>query len=238
MFKSGLTLGILQCDSVLEQFQDQFSDYPDMFIHLFQSIMPDLEFAVYDVQNGHYPDNINECHAYISTGSRVSVYDDLDWLTPFKDFIRLLYQNKTKLVAICFAHQLVAEVYAGKAEKSERGWGVGVATDPVFKTMPWMTPPLEKLNLIVSHQDQVTRLPKDAILLAGNDFCPNFMYQIDEHILSIQGHPEFTKQYSQTLMEHRAVKIGEHTYQKALESLKLETNEKIVAHWILKFLGF
>ncbi len=232
-----MKLGILQCDSVLSQFQDQFGDYPDMFMHLFKSINPDLEFAVYDVQNGNYPQKIDECHGYISTGSRVSVYDKLEWIDHFKDFIQSLYSTKTKLVAICFAHQLVAEIFAGKAEKSDHGWGVGVATNPIYKTMPWMSPALQQTRLIVSHQDQVSKLPKNAVLLSGNSFCENFMYQIDDYILSIQGHPEFNKHYSQALMEHRVIKIGETTYQKARESLKTETDEKIVARWILNFLG-
>ena len=44
-----MKIGILKCDSTNEQFRKEHGDYPDMFISLFQSVEPTLEFETYDV---------------------------------------------------------------------------------------------------------------------------------------------------------------------------------------------
>lgn len=231
-----MKIGILQCDSVLPEYQAPFGDYSDMFINLLHLSDPSLEFEIYPVVQCIYPVQINECDAYITTGSKDSVYDSLPWLDTFKDFIRELHTHNKKLVAICFGHQLVAEIFQGKTSKSHKGWGVGVARNRVEHHKSWMQPKREELNILVSHRDQVTALPAGAELLASSDFCPNFMYQLDNDILSIQGHPEFSKEYSATMMQHRRSKIGEQTYAAAQKSLQLEVDDHIVSQWILNFM--
>jgi len=228
-------LGILQCDSVLEEYQTSFGNYPQMFINLFNQIDPNIDTQIYNVVLGEYPANVRECDAYITTGSKNSVYEDLPWLDLFKEFIRSIYSQQIKLVGICFGHQLIADTLGGKTEKSNKGWGVGVSVNQIIKQESWMQPPLETLNIIVSHQDQVIRLPHKAKLLVTSEFCPNYMYQIDDSIVSIQGHPEFSKDYSATLMKHRADKLGEKTLQAGLNSLNLETHEIVYAKWLINF---
>jgi len=230
-----LKLGILQCDSVLEEYQNKFGNYPQMFIDLFKQIDPNIDLQVYNVEFGEYPGSPEECDAYITTGSKASVYEELPWLAEFKTFIRRLHDKKIKLAGVCFGHQLIADTFGGKTEKSDKGWGVGVSINKIITQQPWMHPPLEQLNIIVSHQDQVIRLPENAELLASSEFCPNYMFQLDDTIVSLQGHPEFSKEYSETLMTHRQVKIGETAYKRAIESLKLDTHEIIYARWLLNF---
>lgn len=230
-----MKLGILQCDSVVKEYQPEFGNYPQMFINLFQKVDPDIETQIYNVEAGEYPANIHECDVYITTGSKASVYEDLPWLHEFKSFIRTLHDNQIKLVGICFGHQLIAEAFGGKTEKSDKGWGVGVSVNQILHNKSWMQPPLENLQIIVSHQDQVVRLPERAELLASSNFCPNYMYQIDQTILSIQGHPEFSKAYSEKLMRFRREKIAESTFQTALNSLQLDTHEIIFTHWLINF---
>jgi len=70
-----MIIGILKCDSVIPEYLDQFNDYPYMFQSLLEQVDPSLEFIVYDVQAGIYPENISECDGYIITGSKDSVYD-------------------------------------------------------------------------------------------------------------------------------------------------------------------
>ena len=52
-----MKIGILKCDSTNEHFRKEHGDYPDMFISLFQSVEPNLEFETYDVILGEYPKN-------------------------------------------------------------------------------------------------------------------------------------------------------------------------------------
>ncbi len=231
-----MKIGILQCCSVMPQFQKQFGDYPSMFINLFKEINPNLQFETYDLRENMTPTSLNECDAYITTGSRVSTYDTVDWIPVFKRLIIDLNDAQIKLVGVCFGHQLIADCLGGETRLSDKGWGVGVSINPVKKKKSWMKPALDQLNIVVSHQDQVIRLPENTEVLAGSDFCPNFMLQIGGHILTLQGHPEFSKQYSQTLMQHREDIIGRDRLQQGLKSISLPVHDKIMMQWIYQFM--
>lgn len=220
----------------MPQFQTEFGDYPDMFIHLFSEIDSTLQFQVYDLRKNQIPENLTECDAYITTGSRVSTYDSVDWIPAFKQLILDINEAKIKLVGICFGHQLIADCLDGQTTPSERGWGIGISTNDIKVSKSWMQPPLDQLNVVVSHKDQVTRLPVNAEILASSDFCPNFMLQIGEHILTVQGHPEFSKGYSKTLMKYRTDMIGKKRVDQGLDSLSLTVHDKILIRWIYQFI--
>ncbi|MBL1276321.1 MAG: hypothetical protein COB30_009540 [Ectothiorhodospiraceae bacterium] len=132
-----MIIGILQTDTVKSEFSHQFGEYPAMFESLLKQISPQLEFRVYDVQHGTYPNDIHECDAYISTGSKASVYDTDAWIGVFQDFIVHLDEQNIKHVAICFGHQLVAQAFGGKTEKSNNGWGVGVHSYTTHGQKDW-----------------------------------------------------------------------------------------------------
>lgn len=231
-----MKIGILQTDSVRPELIDQFGDYPDMFQLLFSKVDPTLSFETYDVQHGEYPNTIHACDAYLTTGSKASVYDGENWIKTLLDYIVKLNNHNKKLLAVCFGHQLVAEAYGGKTEKSSIGWGVGVHTVEVQTKPSWMRPESDSFNVVVSHQDQVTQLPDNARLIAGNDFCPNGMFQLGDNILTIQGHPEFSKPYAEVMMQYRADIIGATTFKEGIESLQKTVDDLTIARWFVEFL--
>ncbi len=69
-----------------------------MFIGLLGQVDPDLDFRVYDVEQGEYPDDIDEVDAYLITGSKSSVYDDKPWIAALMEFVRELDRRRKKLV--------------------------------------------------------------------------------------------------------------------------------------------
>ena len=76
-----LKIGILQTDSVLDQFQSEFGNYPEMFTDmLLKASDGSAEIINYDVEHFQYPVEIDECDAYIMTGSKLSAYDDEPWI--------------------------------------------------------------------------------------------------------------------------------------------------------------
>ncbi len=232
-----MKLGILKTDTVRPEWSPRFGEYPDMFIALLSRVDPTLEFVVYDAEAGELPDSIDEVDAFLITGSKSSVYEDKPWIHQLKTFVARLHEAKKKLVGICFGHQLVADALGGKTEKYQGGWGVGLHRHRFAATPGWHDGGSEALDILVSHQDQVMRTAPGTQVLAGSDFCKNAVCQIDEHILTFQGHPEFVPEYSREIMEFRRELIGETAYTAGVASLTGgEPQGERVARWILAFL--
>ena len=231
-----MKIGLLECDHVRDELKHIAGDYRQMFPALFAQVAPDWEFEFYDVCNGHFPDDTSECDAYICTGSKNSVYDNEEWIVRLQAFVRELRDSGKVYVAICFGHQLLGESLAGKVQKSEVGWCVGIHSFEVLKTEKWMAPSLSVFNLLMMCQDQVLQLPTGSLLLARTEDCPNAMFQVGDNMLGIQAHPEFSKEYDQALMELRVERIGQEKVATGISSLQMTLNDLEVASWIRNFI--
>jgi len=229
---------ILQCDNVLEKFQPLFGDYPKMLMQMFDGINLPLSFDTYDCKRGQFPTNINEYDFYITTGSKASVYDGLDWVQELILFIQQLDIKKKKLIGICFGHQLIAMAREGKVEKSEKGWGVGIAQNRVVANPQWMSKKTSEINILVSHKDQIVKLPVDTLLIAESDFCPFFVVQWGKHFLSIQGHPEWSSDYARAMMNDRRGIIPSDTIDAGISSLQVAPQNDVFVEWIMDFVQY
>ncbi|NLY28606.1 MAG: GMP synthase [Alcaligenaceae bacterium] len=237
-------LGILQCDDAVPVLHDT-PDYPDMFMTLLRQADPNLRFSVWRCHENTLPTGVNDADGWLITGSRAGVNDDRPWIEPLAHFVRTLWQAQRPVAGICFGHQLIAHALGGQVTRNPQGWGVGVARyAPLAPEQApaaphrhhWMQPALPEMHLIVSHQDHVDRLPPEATRLAGNDFCPNFMFEAGGCFLGIQGHPEFPADYAAGLMNARRGIIPDDRIEAGLASLKGPINGDTVARWIVQFL--
>ena len=232
-------LGLLETDTLDPDLAAEFGSYGRMFARYFDGLGGNLDYRHYQVQAGELPRDPGECAAYLITGSRAGVYDDLHWLPPLRAWLRDFHARGARILGICFGHQLIADTLGGHAAKSPRGWGVGVYTVQVHAghwPRPWGVPPAT-LNLLHSHQDQVIAPPPEAITLAGSDFCPHAALAIGTNVLSFQGHPEFTRDYLRRLMARRSERPDAARYRAALDSLDQPTDEEAVGRWLLEFIG-
>lgn len=234
-----MRLGILQADSVSEALRTDHRDYPHMFHDLFAGVgaSGSVCFEDYDVAHGEFPAHVDACDAYVITGSRAGVYEEHEWIASLSRFVEELHRQRKKLVGICFGHQLIAQVLGGETGPAPNGWAVGVHESRVTVKTRWMDPDAARFRLISCHKDQVEGLPADAQLLATNAFCPNAAFQIGEHMLAFQGHPEFSKDFSRALMDSRRELFGEERYSEGVASLEQDTHEDLVARWILNFIA-
>ena len=55
-------------------------------------------------------------------------------------------------------------------------------------------------------------------------------------MLGIQGHPEFSKEYSRALMEARSASIGREKAIKGIESLELPLDITVLRDWTMSFI--
>lgn len=231
-----MKIGLLECDHVLERFRHIAGDYRDMFTSLFECHAPDLTLQFFDACSGQFPASVDACDAYLTTGSRFSAYDDVDWIHSLKDFVRRLRVADKPFIGVCFGHQILAEALGGKVAKAEQGWGVGVHNIEIGHNDAWMRPERRDCALQFMHQDQVVRLPESGVTLGDSDHCPVAMFRVGETMLGIQAHPEFTKDYSEALILDRVERIGEAKARAALSSLDQATDEAAVAMWFVEFL--
>ncbi|MGL5071391.1 MAG: glutamine amidotransferase-related protein [Aeromonas salmonicida] len=233
-----MRLGILDCDRLDPDLADHFGPvYSEMFIKGFRALAPELEFKIWSALDGELPDDLQECDAWLITGSRHDAYSDLPWIQALRAWIRLAHDADVKLAGVCFGHQVIAQALGGEVVKSTKGWGLGVSVHPMLATGSWMQPGLDQIRILASHQDQVALLPPGATRLAGNDFCPNFMFLQGDHIVAIQGHPEFSVEYNRALIERRRDFLSDDRYQSSLSSLEGEVDSATMMQWLLQFLG-
>lgn len=233
-----MRLGVLSCIDPLQSKVNWGGSPIDTYIRFLGSTGATFESTSYEVAQGHFPERLDDCDAYVITGSPKGAYDSDPWITGLAQFIRSGAQAGKKFVGICFGHQIVAHALGGHVQKSEKGWGLGLKTIEISRTTNWMNDHRQQLTLYFAHQDQVKELPPHAELLGGNDFCPIGMYSISDQILGIQGHPEFSRNIMAGILANHRDNADVYTAAAAEASLNNGTpDNQVAAQWIVSFLG-
>ena len=209
---------------------ERFGGYPAMFARL---LGPGFETPSYDVEAGELPQRPEAHPAYLVTGSPTGVYEDRPWIEPLKAFLRSA-KGKARIVGICFGHQIMAEAFGGRVEKSERGWGVGLQTLELCGTAPFIDGG-RTVSIPASHQDQIVVPPPGAVVLAANAFSPfGVIAYSDQPAFSMQFHPEFEPAFAKALIEGRRDRLADPL--SAIASLDRPNDRERVAEWIRRFL--
>ena len=94
-------------------------DYPELFGALLDG--RGIELVRYDLDEGRFPNDVDECDGWLCSPSRLSTYDDVAWLADAGDLLRRIVATETPYVGICFGHQLLAQALGGLVEKSPYG---------------------------------------------------------------------------------------------------------------------
>jgi len=236
-----MLVGILETGKVIDALIPRHGEYPPMFADLLGPAGPELRFRSYATEDGEIPARPTECDAWLITGSKHGVYDDLPWIEPLKAFLRAARAAGRPIVGICFGHQILAEALGGQAVKSDKGWGVGVHDYQVTRRPGWMAGAPETIAIHAFHQDQVIAIPEDATVLAQSPFCDYAMLAYGDpeapDAISIQPHPEFNADYTRDLLDLRAgVAIPVDLAAPARETLDRPVHQQDFARWCVSFL--
>ena len=230
-----MKIGIITCGHVDPPLAEHHGQYFDMIEASLFEVNNQFEFVDYDATKGVLP-NLDECHGFIITGSVHNAYDDDPWIVGLMEWIRRCEAVRKPLVGICFGHQVIARALGGTVMKSEKGWGLGSYEVNVTAQKKWMNLSMDSVRMLVVHQDQVVIVPKGIKVIASNDFCPNFMLSKDNHIFTVQGHPEFSSEFVAKLVDKRRELIGSDHAEDAFRQLDKTQDSVLILHWIDSFL--
>lgn len=232
-----LRICILQADDLHPELQDRFHSFGQMFVRLLARQRLPVHCDIYDVVSGCYPEQDACYDAFLVTGSKADSFAMDDWIVRLREYLAWRYQRGDVLLGVCFGHQILALALGGLTERSSRGWGVGVHRYSILKdSLAGMQMPAT-LSLLISHRDQVTRLPEQAKRLASSDFCPNAAYVMGDQVLCFQGHPEFTPDFSRALLHMRRSIYTPEFYAQSLASLEHDHDGPLVAEWMTAFVA-
>ena len=224
-----MKLAILETGRPPGKLAAEHGDYPTMFGRM---LGPGFAIESFDVQAGDLPADADDFPAYLITGSPAGVYELLPWIDPLCSFVR--EAKNSRMIGVCFGHQLMAEALGGRVEKSEKGWGAGLHHYDVIRRAPWMDD-AQEIAVPASHQDQVVVQPPNTEVVAKSAFTPYAALNwTDRQAISFQFHPEFSTAFAQALIEKRYDVVP--NPDAAIASLDAPNDNARVAGWIRRFL--
>ncbi|EJD07897.1 class I glutamine amidotransferase-like protein [Fomitiporia mediterranea MF3/22] len=218
-------LALLLCDTPVPAVLKSRGTYLDVFRDQLQRSKPDASFPFtldgFDVVNEQvYPDLDEGYTGVLISGSKYSAYDDDPWIAKLVEWVRYVAtrRDEVKLIGICFGHQIVARALGGECVPNDGRWEVGTTdmelTDigkAVFNTdrsmlpiqqmhrdhVPAVMPSFHLLgSTAVSPVQGLVRLYPNSSLVPG-------LRPEDVHILTVQGHPEFTSDIVDAIIDVR-----------------------------------
>jgi len=166
--------------------------------------------------------SLEEFDALLVPGSAANVDQPLHWIAPSSKLVRQAHGARKKVLGICFGHQLIADALGGAQGKGACGMNFTVDEQQLTDEATRSGGVLEgvaSVSLYKSHGNQVLRPPPGATVLASSALTPCEMFCVGENVLAMQGHPEFSLEVMQHILnrsktmgdkEHKAQHIRAH----------------------------
>ncbi|PKA60985.1 hypothetical protein AXF42_Ash019974 [Apostasia shenzhenica] len=147
---------------------------------------------VFRAAKGELPagDAVDLYDGFVITGSCSDAHGDDSWIQSLIALIRRLDALRKKVLGVCFGHQVLSRALGGKTGRARKGWDIGVTCIHPSSSDRLLIPP--HLPVIEFHRDEVLELPPLAEVLARSEKTGVEMFKYGDHIMGIQGHPEYT----------------------------------------------
>ncbi|TVT16085.1 type 1 glutamine amidotransferase [Amycolatopsis acidiphila] len=152
------------------------------------------------------PAGLDDYQALVCLGGGMNAEDDSahPWLKPVRDLLATATHNGLPTLAICLGAQLLAVATGGRVVQGDKGPEVGAYlvskkdaawTDPLFAELPLMP------DVLHFHEDEISRLPANAVLLASAPKYVNQAFRLGRCAYGLQFHIETTPEVVQSWAE-------------------------------------
>lgn len=196
-------------------------------IHWIEGYLPEATFSWVHIAGDATPPVPDDIDGIIISGSEKGVYDNTTWMQPLRDNLQQMQSAGVPMFGICFGHQIMADVFGGKAEKSDKGFVTGTRQFSDRGTMA---------NAYLAHQDQVNEVPPGATVIATAAHCPVAALSYDFPALSVQFHPEYDRQFATDLINlFGAELMPPNQLQAARDSLSADVSDDLWCHEVAEF---
>ena len=199
----------------------------DHTIRWLRPYLPEAEFEVAHVAADKPAPSPGETDGIVISGSEKGVYDETPWMAPLRSNLEDHRAHGTPMFGICFGHQLMADIFGGRAEKVDKGFITGARR---FEMEGQDTP------AYVAHQDQVTEVPPGAHVTASAGYCPVAALEYDFPALSVQFHPEYDATFTRDLIDMFGDQLmTSEQVQASLASIKGDVSRDLYAEKVATF---
>ncbi|KAB2091475.1 Putative glutamine amidotransferase-like protein C13C5.04 [Gossypium arboreum] len=192
----GKRFAVLLCAEDSDYVKKRYGGYYGVFVEMLAE--EGEAWEVFKVANGEFPDDdeIANFDGFVITGSCNDAHGNDVWICKLIALLKKLDSLNKKVLGICFGHQILSRALGGKTGRAISGWDIGVtaihlssSTSTLFSSLNIPT----TLSVIECHQDEVRELPPEAEVIAWSEKTGVEMFRYGDHMMGIQGHPEYTK---------------------------------------------
>ena len=231
-----MKIGILKCGTPPKDTLKEQGDLDEIFKKLLLLENSNVIVKGFDCIKEQLPkqSDFDNLDGFIITGSKYSSYDTKQWIRKLKTKIREMDRKKIKLVGICFGHQVIAEALGGKVILNSFGWEVSVSNIKMNRIGKKLFNS-DSLNIQSMHKDIVSDIKNTGLRIFSKNDCGIQGMIKDDHIFTLQGHPEYLPSTVKTLLLLRKDIIPLKICQKGLKKLTNSTDSKLISKFIGNF---
>jgi GMP synthase (glutamine-hydrolysing) len=184
---------IIKTGTTFPALKQRFGDFEDWMID--RCGLSAAEVPVINVVAGETLPPVDSLVGGIITGSPSMVTEQADWMRILAVWIAEAVEREVPLLGVCFGHQMLAQAMGGEVDYHPEGREIGTVAihltdhgsqDPLLGDLP------ATFTAHVTHAQTVTRLPANALRLAGNPYESHHAFRLGNCAWGVQFHPEFT----------------------------------------------